>query len=35
MTKKIKVLMVDDEPKFREATKKVFQKKGFDTLNRR
>ncbi len=32
MAKKIKVLMVDDEPRFREATKKVFHKKGFDTL---
>jgi CheY-like chemotaxis protein len=32
MTKKIKVLMVDDEPQFRQATQKVFRKKGFDTL---
>jgi len=32
MTKKIKVLMVDDEDQFRETTRKLLQKKGFDTL---
>ncbi len=32
MTKKIKVLMVDDEPQFRDATRKLFRKKGFETL---
>lgn len=32
MTKKIKVLMVDDEAQFRETTRKILEKKGFDTL---
>jgi CheY-like chemotaxis protein len=32
MTKKIKVLMVDDETQFRETTRKILQKKGFETL---
>lgn len=32
MTKQIKVLMVDDEKRFRETTKKILTKKGFDTI---
>ena len=32
MTKQIKVLMVDDERRFRETTKKILAKKGFDTI---
>jgi CheY-like chemotaxis protein len=32
MTKKIKVLMVDDEKRFRETTKKILKKKGFETI---
>ncbi len=32
MTKQIKVLMVDDEKRFRETTKKILNKKGFDTI---
>jgi len=28
----IKVLMVDDEKRFRETTKKILNKKGFDTI---
>jgi len=32
MAKKIKVLMVDDEAQFRETTRKLLQKRGFDTL---
>ncbi|UCE54438.1 MAG: response regulator [Desulfobacterales bacterium] len=32
MSKKIKVLMVDDEEKFRLTTKKILNRKGFDTL---
>ncbi|CCK80093.1 response regulator [Desulfobacula toluolica] len=32
MTKKIKVLMVDDEKRFRETTKKILMKKGFETI---
>jgi DNA-binding response OmpR family regulator len=32
MTKKIKVLMVDDEAQFRETTRKLLDKKGFETL---
>jgi FixJ family two-component response regulator len=32
MNDKIKVLMVDDEVQFRETTKKILDKKGFDTL---
>jgi CheY-like chemotaxis protein len=32
MTQKTKVLMVDDEAQFRETTRKILEKKGFDTL---
>ena len=32
MNKKIKVLMVDDEEKFRAATQKILNRRGFDTL---
>lgn len=32
MTKQIKVLMVDDEKRFRDTTKKILSKKGFDTI---
>ena len=32
MNDKIKVLMVDDEVQFRETTKKILNKKGFETL---
>ncbi|MCK5837712.1 MAG: response regulator [Desulfobacula sp.] len=32
MAQKIKVLMVDDEKRFRETTKKILMKKGFETL---
>ena len=32
MNDRIKVLMVDDETQFRETTRKILQKKGFDTL---
>jgi CheY-like chemotaxis protein len=32
MTKKIKVLMVDDETQFRETTRKILQKKGFEVM---
>jgi DNA-binding response OmpR family regulator len=32
MTKKTKVLMVDDEAQFRETTRKILEKKGFETL---
>ena len=32
MTQKIKVLMVDDEAQFRETTRKILEKKGFDTI---
>ena len=32
MSKKITVLMVDDEVQFRETTKKILEKKGFDIL---
>lgn len=32
MTKKIKVLMVDDEAQFRETTRKLLDKKRFETL---
>jgi CheY-like chemotaxis protein len=32
MTKQIKVLMVDDEKRFRETTKKILMKKGFETI---
>lgn len=32
MGDKIKVLMVDDEEKFRSTTKKILQRKGFETL---
>jgi len=31
MTRKIKVMMVDDEPRFRETTSKLLRKKGFET----
>lgn len=32
MTKKIKVLMVDDEAQFRETTRKLLTKKGFEVI---
>ena len=32
MTHKTKVLMVDDEAQFRETTRKILEKKGFETL---
>ncbi|MBU1344360.1 MAG: response regulator [Proteobacteria bacterium] len=32
MIKQIKVLMIDDEKRFRETTKKILSKKGFDTI---
>ena len=32
MMKKIKVLMVDDEKQFRATTKKILNKKGFETI---
>lgn len=32
MSKKIRVLMVDDEAKFRETTSKILKKRGFDTI---
>jgi len=32
MSGKIRVLMVDDEAQFRETTRKILNKKGFDTL---
>ena len=32
MSKKITVLMVDDEEKFRSTTKKILNRRGFDTL---
>jgi DNA-binding response OmpR family regulator len=32
MGNKIKVLMVDDEEKFRSTTEKILQRKGFDTV---
>ena len=32
MTRRIKVLMVDDEKRFRDTTKKILERKGFDTL---
>ena len=32
MNKAIKVLMVDDEEQFRKTTKKILEKKGFDTI---
>ncbi len=32
MTKKIKVLMVDDEAQFRETTRKLLEKKGFEVI---
>ena len=32
MNKKIKVLMVDDEEQFRATTKKILNRRGFDTL---
>ncbi len=32
MTNQIKVLMVDDEKRFRETTRKILEKKGFDVF---
>ncbi len=32
MTKTIRVLMVDDEEQFRETTRKILNRRGFDTL---
>jgi FixJ family two-component response regulator len=32
MDKKIKVLMVDDEERFRETTNKILRRRGFDTI---
>jgi CheY-like chemotaxis protein len=32
MNKKIKVLMVDDEEQFRETTRKILNRRGFDTI---
>ncbi len=32
MTNQIKVLMVDDEKRFRDTTKKILAKKGFETI---
>jgi CheY-like chemotaxis protein len=32
MNEKIKVLMVDDEDKFRETTRKILNRRGFETL---
>jgi DNA-binding response OmpR family regulator len=32
MTKKIRVLMVDDEAQFRETTRKLLEKKGFEMI---
>ncbi|MCK5541547.1 MAG: response regulator [Desulfobacula sp.] len=32
MTEQIKVLMVDDEKRFRDTTKKILMKKGFETI---
>ena len=32
MLEKIKVLMVDDEVEFRKTTKKILNKKGFETI---
>ncbi|MBU3952405.1 MAG: response regulator, partial [Proteobacteria bacterium] len=32
MIKPIKILMVDDEKRFRDTTKKILSKKGFDTI---
>jgi len=32
MNEKIKVLMVDDEEQFRATTKKILQRRGFDTI---
>ncbi len=32
MTKQIKILMVDDEKRFRETTQKILGKKGFQTI---
>ena len=32
MTDQIKVLMVDDEKRFRETTRKILEKKGFDII---
>ena len=32
MTKQIKILMVDDEKRFRDTTQKILSKKGFETI---
>ena len=32
MMSQIKVLMVDDEKRFRDTTKKILNKKGFETI---
>lgn len=32
MTDKIKILLVDDEERFRETTQKILSKRGFDTI---
>jgi DNA-binding response OmpR family regulator len=32
MDKKIKILMVDDEEKFRETTRKILNRRGFETI---
>ena len=32
MAHKIKVLMVDDEERFRTTTAKILERKGFETL---
>ena len=32
MTKPIKVLMVDDEERFRETTRKILERNGFATI---
>lgn len=32
MSKQIKVLMVDDEKRFRDTTRRILMKKGFDTI---
>lgn len=32
MTKQIKILMVDDEQRFRDTTQKILSKKGFETI---
>jgi CheY-like chemotaxis protein len=32
MIKQIKILMVDDEKRFRDTTQKILSKKGFETI---